>query len=166
MITPATRWHVALNPATKHDEPSVITRACRSRKQRERSMHGRIEFCLLLDARRHESTSIECDQDRLIAFDLILACREFSASCCRGPGDVTQFVAAHVVAHRFKLASLAAPRSFAMCGNNRTRAEGFQLCFTSATHVWINLHGYRLDDFRLTPDQFELRSEAQRSLSK
>src|SRR5689334_19579939 len=145
MITPATRRHVALNPATKHDEPGVITRACRSRKQRERSVHGGIEFCLLLDARRHESPGVERYQDRLIAFDLILACREFSASCRRCPGDVTQLVAPHVVAHRFKLASLAAPRSFAMRGNNRTRAECFQLCFTSPTHVWINLHGYRLD---------------------
>ncbi len=53
-----------------------------------------------------------------------------------------------------------------MRGNNGARAECFQLCFTSATHVWINLHRHRLDDFCLTPDQFGSRFEAQRSLSK
>src|SRR6185503_16241472 len=72
----------------------------------------------------------------------------------------------HVVAHRFKLTALAAPRSFAMRGNNRARAECFQLRFTRATDIWINFHRHRLDDFRLTPDQVELRSKTQRRVSK
>src|SRR5215212_2728919 len=129
-------------------------------------MHGRIEFCFLFDTRSHEAAGVECDQDRLIAPDLILPRSKFSATRSRCPRDVSQLIATNVVAHRFEFAALTASGSFAMRRNKRASAERLQFRFPGASHVWINLDRHRLSNIDLVPDQPEARTKAQRSLSK
>src|SRR6185369_15514931 len=53
-----------------------------------------------------------------------------------------------------------------MRSSNRARAQRLQFCLTRAPHVWINLDTDGPDDVRLAPDQSELRTKAQRRLSK
>src|SRR6185312_12469872 len=114
-VIPTAVWRqIALDATAKDNESRVVTGASRRGKERECRMDSGVELCFLFDARGHQATGVECDQNRLVAFDLILPRGEFSAAGSSGPGNMTKFVAANVVAHGFELTSLATPGSFAM----------------------------------------------------
>src|SRR5262245_9302224 len=109
MIAASARRQVTLDSSAKHHDAGVVSGPGGGGDKREGSVHRGIQFCFLFDPGGHEATSIQRYQYRLIAFDLILAGSELAASGGRGPGDMAQLVAAHVVAHRFELPSFAAP---------------------------------------------------------
>src|SRR6185369_16047849 len=98
-------------------------------------MHRGVEFCLLFDTRRHQPAGIKRDQNRLIALDLILARREFSASRSRRPRDVTQLVAAYVIAHR-ALSTLLPARD--ACWDKPSPSPALRLLFDTRS-VWISI---------------------------
>ena len=61
-------------------------------------MNRQVKFRLAFDARRHQSSGVERNHNRLVALDLILPRRDLAAPRRRRPRDVSQLIAAHVVA--------------------------------------------------------------------
>ena len=119
-------------------------------------MNRRVEFRFVADASGHQASRVERDDDRLVAFDLILARDELRAPRGRRPRNMPELVAAHVIAHRFELAPFAAPHGFALNRQKALRSQCFELHFARAPHIRINLDGLRLAQISLTPDQTEL----------
>ena len=69
-----------LTVAPENHQTAIIAAAHRRRHQRERSVNRRVEFCFVADASGHQTSRVERDKNRLVAFDLILARRQFVAS--------------------------------------------------------------------------------------
>jgi hypothetical protein len=116
---------------------------------------SQIELGFILDARRHQSSGVERNHNRLIALNLVLARGQLAAPRRRRPGHMPQLIAAHVVAQGFKLASLAAPGALAMGSGKRASAERFQFRFPRSPHVRVDLNAGGQAHARLLPDQPE-----------
>ena len=116
-------------------------------------MHRRVELRFIFDPRGHQTSSIQHDQNRLVALHLILSRDQPAASRGGCPGNVPHLVATHVIAQRFKLASFAAPLRFAPRRDERAGAQRSQFNFARAPHVGIDLDGDGRIDTRLTPNQ-------------
>src|SRR5829696_2812823 len=129
-------------------------------------MDSRVKFRLVSDPSRHQSSTVEGDHHRLVAFDLILPGRQSIASGRRCPRNMSKLVAPNIIAHRFKLAALTASDCSSLYRQERTCAERLQLDLPCAAHIGINLYRLRFTEARLTPYESEPRFETHGRLAK
>src|SRR5262245_29800889 len=120
----------------------------------------------MFDPRCHQTTAIDHHYDALVPFDLKLFSDQMAAPRRRRPGDMSNFIAAHVIAQALEFSPLPSDLCPAMPAQYLTAALRRQFVTARLVDVRINFYSHRSEDSRLFDDQVPGRIPAKDEVSK